>query len=122
MGAAPMGRHVLASDPHPLEKIYQIMVVHAGFGRQSGPIDIGAGLNILALHAATTHSLYAVGIVTEQRRVLRAASIILQYWKEHADQSLNHRVALVYADALAVKPVDYGTHTFFHLVLYCIWT
>jgi hypothetical protein len=37
---------------------------------------------------------------------------MLHYWKEHAGQSRSHRVALVYSDVLAVKPVDYGTHAF----------
>jgi hypothetical protein len=52
------------------------MRVHTGFGRKSGLIDIGAGLNIPALHAATVHCYYAVGIEIE-----------VTYWKPRASCS-----------------------------------
>jgi hypothetical protein len=95
-----------------LEKIFQAMREHTGFNRTSTLVDIGGGLNVPALHAATAHCHFAVGIEIEADRVLEASSIMLQYCNEHGNGMRNHRVALINADVLTVKPVEYAAYGF----------
>jgi hypothetical protein len=45
-----------------MEKQFHALSVHTGFGRESGLVDIGGGLDVPALHAATAHCSYAAGI------------------------------------------------------------
>jgi len=95
-----------------MEKLYQIMAEMAEFTRdhQAKLFDFGAGLNIPGHHAAAKYCWYSVGVELDVTRSLEAARLGLRYLERGI--SRNHRVGLICADGLKLRPVEYGTHLF----------
>jgi hypothetical protein len=58
-----------------MEKIFQAMRFYTGFGRQSGLVDIGGGLGVPALHAATALRYRNTALVFD--RICRDHSLLL---------------------------------------------
>jgi hypothetical protein len=101
-------------DERSMERMLPTICKITGLNRDNSCLlYIGAGNNVQGLHAASAHCARTVGIEIDKLSSFLAASALLQHWKNYRDQVLNHRVALINEDVLALRPVEYATHTFF---------
>jgi hypothetical protein len=82
------------------------------FNRTALLVDIGSGLGLPSLHAATAYCGYAVGVEIAEHRVCEGACLALNYFKTNARRVRNFKVASICADVLHLQPVTYATHIY----------
>jgi hypothetical protein len=91
-----------------LDMLFVKMKEVAGFDRNAVLLDIGAGLNIPAMHAATSFCAAAVGVEIETQRCLDACHVAIKFLS--LPEQRNHRIALLHGNILDMSPVQYASH------------
>ena len=95
-----------------MEKLLLEMAHSAEFGRSSVFFDVGAGMGMPCLHAATAYCHAAVGVEIERNRVFHGAKLAQSFFR--SGSATNHRVALIKADILKCRVLGYVSHVFIY--------
>lgn len=104
----PYEDHLVQSD---MNRIFQSLVRHTSFSRESFLLALGTGTFIPPLHAATSYCGAATGVEICPIRTLYGANLVSAYFDCLDDEmKRNTNVALINEDLTKIKSPNFASH------------
>ena len=97
-----------------LEKLMDALKEKTEFDRNSTFLDIGAGLNLPALHATTEYCGFAAGVEVDPSYTKSAARLTTDFFVAEKDggREINPHVGLICIDAMSLPPLSFFSHIY----------